>query len=123
MARQKKIQVIEQIKQTNGALPAQEKTPVKSVYDIIGQRMGGVKYQTLAEYKQYLDTLNLSELQKHAIETVNIIPIDDRRRLTDRLEKEFLQSQNKYTNYQPNRPLNISQENQDNLLKILNSRT
>lgn len=124
MARTKKVQISE-IKQTNGALPSsvlEAGLQHKSVYDIIGQRMGGVKYQSLEEYKTYLNTLNLSELQKHAIETANVIPVDDRRRLVDRLEKEFLTAQNKYVNYRPNQASAIPQENQDNIKRILNSR-
>jgi|TARA_B100001939_G_scaffold344627_2_gene359516 oligoribonuclease NrnB/cAMP/cGMP phosphodiesterase (DHH superfamily) len=51
---------------------------------------GGWKYKTLDtdEYKNYLNGLNKSDLQSHAVE-IGIIPIDNKDQLMKRLVREF----------------------------------
>lgn len=52
--------------------------------------VGNVKYGTLdvEKYSVYLDDLNKSDLQAHAIK-IGLVPIDDRKNLVLRLKKEF----------------------------------
>jgi hypothetical protein len=51
---------------------------------------GNGKYGTLnlEKYNTYLDELNKSDLQAHAVK-IGLVPIDDRRTLVARLKKEF----------------------------------
>ena len=51
---------------------------------------GGWKYNTLDtdEYKHYLNGLNKSDLQSHAVQ-IGIIPIDNKDQLLKRLVREF----------------------------------
>lgn len=46
-------------------------------------------YENLGSYTEYLKTLTMSELQRHAIEDANISAVDDRARLIRRLETEW----------------------------------
>lgn len=63
---------------------------VKTRLDQIWGDTGLTKYKTLEveEYKSFLNTLNKSDLQSHAV-TVGLIPTDNRETLTKRLIKEF----------------------------------
>jgi hypothetical protein len=119
MARPKKQKVdISNISQTNGALPVSKP---QSVYEIIGMKISNYKQTNISDYKEFLNKMNLSELQNHAITVANLIPIDDRRRLMDRLEKEFLRVTTQFAPPTANQVI-IPQENQDNIRKIMSQR-
>ena len=104
--------------QTNGALPASKP---QSVYEILGMRSTNYKQETFSEYQVYLDTLNLAELQNHAISVANIVPIDDRNRLIDRLEKEYLRINARFAP-SANQQVIMSKENKESAEKILRQR-
>ena len=79
--------------QTHGAvLPSQG--PITSVAQLLNRGRPVSKnsvghYETLADYRAYLESLNLHELHRHAVEEAKIVPIDDRNRLIRRLEGEY----------------------------------
>ena len=66
-----------------------EQKPVVSLYQLMGMATHPYKTLDAKEYEGSLDEMNLADLQEHAIE-MNIVPVDDRERLTDRLVREFL---------------------------------
>lgn len=109
----KKKDTMAEINQTNGAL-----SQARSVYDIIGKANGPYTTNSFDVYRTQLQKMDLAELQKHAIETANIIPIDDRRRLEDRLEKEFLRTQAKFAG-KTQGVAPMSEKDKDSVLKIL----
>lgn len=76
---------LDNLKQIDGSA-AFEKTTLNQ---ILGDT-GISKYQTfdVESYKTTLTDMNKSDLQTHAA-SVGVMPIDDRRRLTDRLIREF----------------------------------
>ncbi len=124
MARPKKIKPTETTAsntsmpthQTNGAIQTKS-----SIYEILGMKSTNYRQETFAEYQTYLDSLNLAEMQRHAVEVANIIPIDDRRRLVDRLEKEYLRLNARFA--PPTQAqIIIPEENKRNIEKILNQR-
>ncbi len=115
MARPRKTK---ELHQTNGALPASKP---QSVYEILGMRSTNYRHESFADYQKYLDTLNLAELQRHAIDTANIIPIDDRNRLVDRLEKEYLRVNARFAP-SVNQQVVIPEANKREIEKILNRR-
>ena len=104
--------------QTNGALPSTVKQGSSSIYEILGMKSNAYTQTSFADYQQYLDSLNLAEMQRHAVEVANIIPIDDRRRLTDRLEKEYLRINARFAPQSSNQIV-IPEENKKNIENIL----
>lgn len=66
-----------------------ELKPLTSIYELMG--MAAHPYSTLdrGEYQKTLDNMNLADLQDHAIQ-LNIVPVDDRDRLTDKLVTAFV---------------------------------
>jgi hypothetical protein len=56
------------------------------------------KYGTLdtEKYLEYVNSLNKSDLQKHAVK-IGLVPIDDRTNLIARLKKEFVKHTAKYS--------------------------
>lgn len=75
--------------QVNGAVS----TP-GSVYSLMGGESPIYKQKTAEEYVKYLNSLDLHDLQTHAIAVANIIPnVDKKQVLIDKLEKEFLKKQ------------------------------
>lgn len=66
-----------------------ELKPVTSVYELVG--MAAHPYPTLdkKEYEKILSNMNLADLQDHAID-LNIVPVDDRERLEDKLITAFI---------------------------------
>lgn len=67
--------------------------PIMSVGQLLRNRSqvkGAVEsFDTLEDYKSYLNTLSLSELHTHAVAQAKTIPIEDRNRLIRRLESEW----------------------------------
>ena len=108
--------------QANGNL---DKTP--DVFKYLQRKDFPYSVATLTEYKAQLVKLNLAELQRHAIETANILPnITERSRLEDKLEREFLRRQGLYLNrYSPDSlpSTNISKQTEVNILKLLRGET
>lgn len=76
--------------QTHGAiLPT---GPISSVSQLSGRPVarGSIgSFNSIAEYRGYLEGLTLGELHRHAVEEAKIVPIDDRSRLIRRLEGEY----------------------------------
>jgi len=79
-----------------------EKRPL--TLDQVWGDTGNSKYGTLDKevYSQYLDSLNKSDLQSHASK-IGLVPIDDRKALVARLNKEF---QKHVTIYKPSPQVN-----------------
>jgi hypothetical protein len=71
--------------ETHGALPVERK---QSVYEIMGFKDHNFKYKTVEDYRKYLEDLNLSDLQEHAM-TMGSVPIDNRERMINKLLAEF----------------------------------
>lgn len=69
--------------------------PIVSAHQLLrrgrGSNTGGSigSFETRAEYRKYLETLNTAELHRHAIDEAHIVAIDDRERLIKRLENEW----------------------------------
>lgn len=80
----KKKLKLESLSQTHG------KVEKAVTLDQVWGDTGNVKYGTLdlGKYNTYLDDLNKTDLQAHAIK-IGLVPIDDRRTLVTRLKKEF----------------------------------
>jgi hypothetical protein len=80
----KKKLKLESLSQTHG------KVEKAVTLDQVWGDTGGAKYGTLdlEKYTTFLDDLNKSDLQAHAIK-IGLVPIDDRRTLVTRLKKEF----------------------------------
>ena len=73
------------------------------------------KYGTLdpEKYEEYLNELNKSDLQAHAVK-IGLVPIDDRRNLVTRLKKEFNKhiAQYKVTEH-PSKKVKLSKQVKD----------
>jgi hypothetical protein len=68
-----------------------DRKPVTSLYDLVGLSSNPYGARDLTEYRANLTKMNFSDLQDHAIE-VGEVPTDDRERLTDKLERRFIQT-------------------------------
>lgn len=78
--------------QINGAVESKD-----SIFTFINKKMFPYSVKTLKEYQDQLEKMNLSDLQRHAIEIAHILPnITDRNRLVKKLENEFLQKLSAY---------------------------
>jgi len=73
--------------QTHGALPEQDNSAIQ----LMAREISPYKQQTLAEYTDVLDEMDLMELHDHAIK-MGQVPITNRNLLTDRLEREWSRS-------------------------------
>lgn len=75
---------LNELSQTHGKI----ENPV--TLDQIWGDSGINKYGTLSveEYEKYINELNRSDLQSHAVK-VGLVPIDDRKTLLSRLKREF----------------------------------
>lgn len=75
-------------KQTHGAVK-----PIKTVNDLLARRGVGHSsvgsFNTIGEYRAFLDNMTTASLHRHAVEDAGIVPIDDRGRLIRRLETEW----------------------------------
>lgn len=82
----KKKTKLDDLSQTHGKL---EKYEYKTLDQILGDD-GMSKYKTLdlEKYNEFLNDLNKSDLQSHAIK-IGLLPIDNRDLLSKRLLKEF----------------------------------
>ena len=65
-------------------------TTEDSVYSQVGMDMFPYKQKTVQEYLSFIKDLNLSDLQRHAVEKGIIPNATSRSILEDRLEKEYL---------------------------------
>ncbi len=79
--------------QTHGAVTS-IRGPITSVQQLVNQgrsiaKGSSASFATLAEYRAHLNTLDLRELHRHAIEDAKQVPIDDRQRLIRRLETQW----------------------------------
>ena len=85
----KRVKKVTDLEQTHGK---QEETPkvTPSTLDQVWGDTGLSKYRTLdaGEYKGYLDSLNKTDLHRHAAE-MGIIPVDNKENLYKRLLGEF----------------------------------
>lgn len=89
----KKSPKLKNLRQTNGQITDTQPTTL----DMIWGDDGLSKYGTLnqSEYENYLNNLNKSDLHSHAAK-LNVMPIDNRDRLTKTLIREFVSFANKY---------------------------
>jgi hypothetical protein len=77
--------------QVNGALPMESPA---SIAEMLGERAFPYRELTLDDYRKNLDSMSLSELQKHAIEIAQILPnVSNRSIMVDKLERAYLQKQ------------------------------
>lgn len=114
----KKKTDMNELNQTNGATPQ-----ATSVFDMLGMNVGPYTATSFEEYQASLANMDLFDLQQHTIEVARIIPIDDRKRLIDRLEKEFLRVQARFPSpktVEQMKPKAMDPKDQESLLKILN---
>lgn len=79
----KKVNLSE-LKQTHGALSA----PL-SIDELTGQT-ASYSVGTLEEYRNLLASMTDEEMQEHAVEVANIVPVKIRSLLIDRLEAKFV---------------------------------
>lgn len=103
--------------QINGALESSS-----SVFDHLKNRNFPYSVKTLIEYQAQLQKMNLSDLQRHAIEIAHILPnITERTRLVKKLEDEFLSKLSVYsTKYEAKSSSSLTKEQEANILKVLN---
>lgn len=90
MSRKRKIENLTQI-------DAKEEKGKPTTLDQIWGDTGLTKYGTkdIKEYKEYLRTLNRTDIQAHAMQ-VGILPTDNHEILLARLEREFLRHVGSY---------------------------
>ena len=88
-ARKRKKKSLDEVSQTDGMCVEKTSYQPTTLNQIFGDD-GGWKYKTLetSEYEHYLNGLNKSDLQSHAVE-IGIIPIDNKDQLNKRLIREF----------------------------------
>ena len=77
---------IVQLIQQDGKL--YNKKNVKSLDELLGEEVGKYSTSNIKEYESMLDTMNTSDLQRHAI-SVQILPKEDRKLLVKLLLKQF----------------------------------
>lgn len=71
----------------------------QSVYDIIGKKTFPYSEKTSDEYLKHLESMNFSDLQRHAVEVANLLPnIDKRERLVNKLLEIYLKKQTQFLN-------------------------
>lgn len=82
----RKVKRISELQQTDGKL--YNKHGVKSIDELLNIKSG--KYQTTdpVEYENYINSLNTSDLQAHAVK-IGLLPNQDRQTLLKRLTREF----------------------------------
>jgi hypothetical protein len=66
-----------------------ELKPITSIYELMGKAAHPYSTLDVKEYEDKLQDMNLADLQDHAIQ-LNIVPVDDRERLQDKLITAFL---------------------------------
>ena len=90
----KKKTKLDDLSQTHGKL---QKYEYKTLDQILGDD-GMSKYKTLdlEKYSEFLNELNKSDLQSHAIK-IGLLPVDNRELLSKRLLKEFQKYASSYT--------------------------
>jgi len=109
----KKAKKVTDLEQTHGKKEIPKAAP--STLDQVWGDTGLSKYRTLdaGEYKSYLDSLNKTDLHRHAAE-MGIIPVDNKENLYKRLMGEFTKHTATYKMPQIKPPLNsLSQEAKD----------
>lgn len=121
MGRPKKINVNE-LSQTAGALPIQNKEVAKVVEPKVETKLKDIQsnvstgslentnvssilskmikdpyqgYRNLSEYTSAIRLMTISELHRHSIEVAKVVPTGDRTRLLTKLEYEYATAQNK----------------------------
>ena len=123
MARPKKISTrkttakkksLDNLNQADGMAEEFEPTTLDQIFG----DDGNWKYKTLDknEYEHYLNGLNKSDLQSHAV-NVGIIPIDNKDQLTKRLVREFTRFSSAYK--KPNRKKSVDRNVSQDVLDIL----
>jgi len=86
----------------------------KLTLDQVWGNTGTSKYGTLdlEDYDNYLNDLNKSDLQAHAIK-IGLVPIDDRRTLVSRLKKEFKKHVALYSQAKTKKETEVSKKAKD----------
>lgn len=81
--------------QVNGNLESPSK-----LNDFLKKREFPYQQESVAAYLKSLESMNISDLQRHAIEVAHILPnVTDRSRLVRKLEEEYLRKQGKTLDY------------------------
>jgi methylmalonyl-CoA mutase N-terminal domain/subunit len=106
----KKVNLSE-LKQTHGALSA----PM-SIEELTGQT-AGYSVASLEDYRQLLAGMTDEEMQEHAVEVANIVPVKIRSLLVDRLESKFVSAKQSRPPATP--PSSMSREAQEFQRKFL----
>lgn len=68
---------------------------ITSIYELVGIASHPYDTTDSKEYEKALLSMNLADLQDHAIQ-LNIVPVDDRDRLQDKLVSAFLTAMGTY---------------------------
>lgn len=113
MARKKTEQ-----KQVHGAL--EDDT---SIYDLMGKKTFPYKEKTLEDYREKLDSMSISDLEKECLEVANIIPRNvSRAHLVDSLEREFLKKKSAFIyrkNVDVNGPSKLSKKDEKEIAALM----
>lgn len=107
MSRSKKLPV----KIATGNIAIQ--SPEDSVYALVGLNTFPYKQKTQSDYLSYLRELNLSDLQRHAVEHGIIPNAVARSVLVDRLEREFLKKKFAYVDVKDTNPVTARMSDKD----------
>lgn len=94
MAKKRTSKNLNSIKQTHAKIEKTEPTTLDQIWGDEG--LGKYGTMDIQSYENSLNEMNASDLQTHA-STVGIIPIENRRMLTERLLREFSKHVSAYT--------------------------
>ena len=75
--------------QIHGKDESETKRVAYSLDDILGENLSIYTAKSSDEYRSQLCEMNMTDLQSHAYK-IGLVPTDDRRILTDRLNQEFI---------------------------------
>jgi hypothetical protein len=90
----------------------------KSVYDIIGYKSHSYSTMDVDVYRKQINAMNFADLQEHALNN-DIIPIENREVLMNRLVTEFLKKTSPYAAAAVKKAAPMSEEDRKKALDIL----
>ncbi len=90
-----------------------------SIYDVLGMKATPYGTTDEPEYRKKINSMNLSDLQSHAME-LGLKPSNDRRFLEERLVKQFKVSRSSYKAASVKRP-KMDPEKRERAKKIMSS--
>ncbi len=94
MAKQSKKSKLKELKQADGKdhsvdTEPKQKRVIRSLDDLWGTTLSKYNTTNLDAYKKQLAEMNRADMQREATK-IGLVPIEDRRILTERLVKEFI---------------------------------